>query len=92
MINSKSLDNLRPFKKGRSGNPGGLPKLSNPLHFHHQRNIIKDTQLCRHEAGLLQTNPRMVLMGGNFILNSTVNFLLWIATAKPNESPRYVPY
>ena len=26
MINSKSLDNLRPFKKGRSGNPGGLPK------------------------------------------------------------------
>ena len=26
MVNSKSLDNLRPFKKGRSGNPGGLPK------------------------------------------------------------------
>lgn len=26
MINSKSLDNLRPFKKGKSGNPGGLPK------------------------------------------------------------------
>ena len=26
MINSKSLDNLRPFKKGQSGNPGGLPK------------------------------------------------------------------
>jgi hypothetical protein len=26
MVNSKSLDNLRPFLKGRSGNPGGLPK------------------------------------------------------------------
>src|SRR5205085_4150109 len=26
MVTSKSLDNLRPFKKGRSGNPGGLPK------------------------------------------------------------------
>jgi hypothetical protein len=26
MVNSNSLDNLRPFKKGRSGNPGGLPK------------------------------------------------------------------
>ena len=26
MVNSKSLNNLRPFKKGRSGNPGGLPK------------------------------------------------------------------
>ena len=26
MVNPKSLDNLRPFKKGQSGNPGGLPK------------------------------------------------------------------
>src|SRR5205085_4142874 len=26
MINSKSLNNLRPFRKGKSGNPGGLPK------------------------------------------------------------------
>jgi hypothetical protein len=26
MTNPKSLANLRPFKKGESGNPGGLPK------------------------------------------------------------------
>jgi Family of unknown function (DUF5681) len=26
MVNPKSLTNLRPFKKGQSGNPGGLPK------------------------------------------------------------------
>lgn len=26
MVNPKSLNNLRPFKKGESGNPGGLPK------------------------------------------------------------------
>jgi Family of unknown function (DUF5681) len=26
MVNSKSLGNLRPFRKGQSGNPGGLPK------------------------------------------------------------------
>jgi hypothetical protein len=26
MVNPKSLDNLRPFKRGQSGNPGGLPK------------------------------------------------------------------
>jgi uncharacterized protein DUF5681 len=26
MVNPKSLSNLRPFKKGQSGNPGGLPK------------------------------------------------------------------
>lgn len=26
MVNAKSLDNLRPFKKVQSGNPGGRPK------------------------------------------------------------------
>jgi hypothetical protein len=26
MVNSKSLSNLRPFRRGQSGNPGGLPK------------------------------------------------------------------
>ena len=26
MVNSKSLNNLRPFRRGQSGNPGGLPK------------------------------------------------------------------
>jgi len=26
MVNSKSLNNLRPFRRGQSGNPGGLPR------------------------------------------------------------------
>jgi hypothetical protein len=62
MSNDKRLENLKPFKKGQSGNPSGSPK----------RKSIKIINNELQEKGFEKVTPLQIIENVKFCLNLTI--------------------